>query len=364
MRDGATRVDVPYLWPSTLRAPHRPPKLVYLDLLHWIRLAKALTGHSDGKSAVEVLDACVRAREEGRALFPIADAIYIEIAKIRQHRQRRDIRLAIEALSGYFVVTSRPTIANHEIEAVLDHVVGPSPDPINTMDYLDWGVARAFGRVGGFRVRHETRGDITDEVRARFPQGPAAFDALLATAELELQRRTLDGPASQDEEDALRAYGWKPSAGMEISENRARQEVEQVERFNSDPRWRAGRIRDVVAAREVLIEINEMLFQGLADRNATIGDVFDSPDVTRSQLDVMPSFDVAVSLKTEYHRDPHHRWTINDIHDIDALASTLPYCDIVVTDKAAAAAANRSGLAARLDTIVLARLDDLPEHLA
>jgi hypothetical protein len=364
MRDGATRVDVPYLWPSTLRAPLRPPKLVYLDLLHWIRLAKAMTGHADGKSATEVLEVCIRAREEGQALFPIADAIYIEVSKIKQHRQRRDIRLAIEALSGYFVVTSRPTIANHEIEAVLDRVIGPSPDPVNTMDYLDWGVARAFGRVGGFRVRRDTGEDITDEVRDRFPQGPDAFDATLAAAELELQRRTLEGPSSQDEEEALRAYGWRPSGGMEISANRARQEVEQVGRFNSDPRWRAGRIRDVVAAREVLIEINEMLFRGLSDRGATIGDVFDSPAVTRGQLDVMPSFDVAVSLKTEYHRDPHHRWTTNDIHDIDALASTLPYCDIVVTDKAAAAAVNRCGLAARLDTVVLARLEDLCEHLS
>ena len=151
---------------------------------------------------------------------------------------------------------------------------------------------------------------------------------------------------------------------MEISENRARQEIEQVERFNSDPHWRAGRIRNVVAAREVLIEINEMLFRGLSDRGATIGNVFDSPAVTRRQLDVMPSFDVAVTMKTEYHRDAHHRWTTNDIHDVDTLASTLPYCDIVVTDKAVAAAANQSGLAARLDTVVLARLDDLAERLS
>ena len=114
------------------RAPRRPPELVYLDLLDWIRLAKAMTGHADGKSATEVLEVCMRV--DCRALFPIADAIYIEVSKIKQHRQRRDIRLAIEALSGYFVVTSRPTIANHEIEAVLDQVIGPSPDPVNTMD--------------------------------------------------------------------------------------------------------------------------------------------------------------------------------------------------------------------------------------
>lgn len=40
-------------------------------------------------------------------------------------------------------------VSSHEIEALLDRIVGPSPQPINTMDYLDWGVARAFGMMGG-----------------------------------------------------------------------------------------------------------------------------------------------------------------------------------------------------------------------
>jgi len=302
-------------------------------------------------------------RQGGLALFPIADAIYIEVSKIKQPRQRRDIRNVIEALSGYFVVTSRPTIANHEVEAVLDRFVGPNPHQVNTMDYLDWGVARAFGRVGGFRVRRDTGEDVTDEVAASWPDGPEAFDAVLAQADLELQRRTLDGPASADEEEILQAHGWRPSSVMTISGNRARQEIEQVGRFNADPHWRAGRIRDVVAAREVLIEINEMLCRGLAERGSALEDRFDSPSVTRSQLDVMPSFDVAVTMKTEYHRDRNHRWTTNDIHDIDALASTLPYCDVVVTDREVAAVANRTGLAERLKTVVLASLGDVVDHV-
>lgn len=60
-----------------------------------------------------------------------------------------------------------------------------------------------------------------------------------------------------------------------------------------------------------------------------------------------------------YHRDGHHRWTANDINDLDALGSTLPYCDVVITDKAAAEHATRTGLAGRLSTAVLHRLDDL-----
>ncbi len=49
----------------------------------------------------------------------------------------------------------------------------------------------------------------------------------------------------------------------------------------------------------------------------------------------MPSSLVAITLKTRYHADSNHRWTTNDIHDIDALAVAVPYCDAVFTDKAA-----------------------------
>lgn len=362
MRVGGDRADVPYRWPTTLLVPRRPPKVVYLDLNHWIGLAKALAGHADGHSYRESLDQCVTLVEKGQAVFPISDAIYTEVSKIKQYRQRRDIRSAIEMLSRFVVVTSRPVIATHEVEALLDEVVGPNPSPINTMHYLDWGVARAFGMVGGFRVRDGDDVDITAEVRASWPGGMDTFDAAFAAAELDLNRSVLDGP-SGDEESELRALGWDPTGVITVTENRARQEVEQVERFNADPRWRAGRIRDVVTAREVLIEINETLHRGLHERGAALDDLFGSPAHTRRLLDSLPSFDVAVTLKAAYHRDGNHRWTTNDIHDIDALGSTLPYCDIVITDRAVAANANSTGLADRLGTVVLARLDDLPAHI-
>jgi hypothetical protein len=48
-----------------------------------------------------------------------------------------------------------------------------------------------------------------------------------------------------------------------------------------------------------------------------------------------PSTRVAVSVKTRYHKNPQHVWRTNDIHDIDALAVAVPYCDAVFTDKAA-----------------------------
>ena len=95
----------------------------------------------------------------------------------------------------------------------------------------------------------------------------------------------------------------------------------------------------------------------------TLDEALSAEEFNREAFDSMPSFDVTVSLKTSYHRNPQHRWTPNDLYDIDAMAQTVPYCDVVVTDKAACSHINSSGLAERLGTKVIARLDDLPTLL-
>jgi hypothetical protein len=351
-----------YVWPTTLLLPPRRVKLVYLDLNHWVALAKAFTAHRDGGQYKETLAACIEAVDRGAAVFPISDSIYFEVSKIKQHRQRRDLREVIERVSRFTVVTARSVITVHEIESLLDRVVGPNPQPINGMNYIDWGVARAFGVVGGFRVKSHDGTDVTDEVRLRHPPGPEAFDQTLSKAELEFNRQPLEGPTAE-EEPQLRELGWKPESSIETSRRRALQEVEQVDRLNDDPVWRRGRLRDVVAAREVLIEINSPLARGLSERSVTLEDFLSSVKDAPRAFDSMPSFDVAVSLKTSYHRDSSHRWKQNDIHDIDALGSTLPYCDIVVTDKAAASHAKRTGLSERLKTTVLPRVTELGAHL-
>jgi hypothetical protein len=112
-----------------------------------------------------------------------------------------------------------------------------------------------------------------------------------------------------------------------------------------------------------LIEINDALSRGLSLRGATLEAISLQFDDTQHAFDSMPSFDVAVTLKTAYHRDSRHRWVSNDIHDIDAMGSTIPYCDIVVTDKAVASHVNQTHLAERLDTVVVWRLADLLQYL-
>ena len=70
-------------------------------------------------------------------------------------------------------------------------------------------------------------------------------------------------------------------------------------------------------------------------RETTIGQAVQGDrNSIRAFADGMPSNRVAITVKTCYHRDGQHRWTSNDIHDIDALAIAVPYCEAVFTDKA------------------------------
>lgn len=355
-----SRPPIEYNWPPTLVISERPPKLVYLDLNHWVALAKALSGHRDGAPFREALAACVDAVDRRAAVFPLADAIYYEVSRIASLRQRRDLAEAMRRVSGYAVVTSRSVIADHEVEALLDRVVGPRPEPVVPVAYLDWGVARAFGKVGGFRIVDEETGqDMTERVRSIHPLGPEGFDAVLADAELQLNRQVIEGPTTREDEADLRRRGYNPYAAHEVALRRLRQELDQVARLDAEPEWRRGRTRDLIAAREVIIELQAKIERALIARGTDGRMLFLAYEAARAAFDAMPSYDVAVTMKVEYHRDPSHVWRVNDIHDIDALGSTLPYCDIVVTDKAAASHARRTGLADRLGTTVLSRLDDL-----
>ena len=352
-----------YIWPRTLCRPVPPPKLVYLDLNHWIALAKALSGHHDGKKDTALLHFCLRVVEEKIAIFPISLSIYIEILKIQNYQRRCDLRKAIELLSRYMVVTSRFVVATHESEALLDQIVGPNPKPINTVNYLDWGVFRAMGMDGSMKVKSADDRDVTEEVRQSFTHGPQAFDQIVSETILKLNRQVIDGP-SPEEDSGLRAHGYNPIKVLDLYEREATDEVEWDRLLDNEPKWRCGRLRDVVAAREVLNQINGIFKKGCDERGVdSLQSLFPSVTDARNAFDSMPSFDSSVTLKTSLHKNAKHRWTSNDVHDIHALSLTLPYCDIVITDRAMASQTVRTGLAGRLNTIVLSQLSDLCQHL-
>jgi hypothetical protein len=205
-------------------------------------------------------------------------------------------------------------------------------------------------------------GDETESFRKRY--GSEAFDEFITNAMLNMERSILRGPLDSDDEDALRAVGWKPESAASIIENRAEQEREFKKILDADPKWRCERLLDLVSTRELLIEFQNIRPRALEERGLVLTDVMWDQESGRRLVRSMPSTEVSIELKTAWHRNGQRSWTVNDIYDIDALALAMPYCDVVVTEKACHHILSVAGLPERMNTSFLHRLSDLPRILS
>lgn len=219
-------------------------RAVYLNLKDWINLARVVKGLSAPAGYPELLQAAQRAVRTGTALFPLSATHYMEMSGIADPAQQRDIAAVMDELSEFRVLLGRPSIMQLEIEAALDRMQS-LPSPVNTLALQGRSVGWAYGRRGGLRVGYDGR-----DVTAEFEDQPWYQRMLRA-----FERRMLEGLS--DAEDALLRLtnsDYQPEFVQQFSEQRARQEREQAARLDAAPRWRRGRLRDVVSARELALE--------------------------------------------------------------------------------------------------------------
>jgi hypothetical protein len=159
------RSDSEYVWPSALVSPPAGVRLVYLDLNHWIGLAKAAVGHRDGIRHRDGLEAVREAKRSGQYVFPLSAEHYMEISGIADPRQRFDVAAVMEELSGFASLVSRTIVMRLEVEAAVDAVACPRPETYAAIPVLGQGVLQAFGRRGGLRIRDRSGEDITEAAR-------------------------------------------------------------------------------------------------------------------------------------------------------------------------------------------------------
>jgi hypothetical protein len=365
MSNGVTRTDTPYAWPSNLVLPSNDANLVYLDLNHWIYLAKAASGHRDGKRHVPALETLRQASTNDQLLFLLSSAHYMEMQGIKSPRQRSDIAEVMEELTGFMSLVSRSVLLRLELEASLDQLTEPLRVPYAPVELVGPGIFHALGKVGGLRVKDRFGHDVTADTRARWPGGPEAFDRWQRDGELLLERSILRGP-TDDEAPDLRARGWRPEVARQTASERAEQEQKQAEVLSREEggRWRRGRTRDVVAARFLFIELNEMLGSSLAARGVRLEEAFPTAAHSRKLTDAMPSADIAITLMTARHRSAEARWTANDIFDIDSMSIAVPYCDLVVTEQHMFHVLKTANVEERAKTTILHDLDSLASLFA
>ena len=287
--------DVPELvWPRFADWSARGKHLVYLDLNHWIYLAQAKAGLSIGARFERALHACRDAVQSKGAHFVLSASHYMEMVKIRDPAQRLSIADVMEEFTDFATIVSRVVVMRFELEATLNRFVVALP-PLPTVALMGRGVRHALGIKSGLRIMGPN-GDETERVRQqmRIPE----FDAFVTKANLLLERSVLRGPRD-DEVGQLQRYGWNPDGATAVAIKRAEEEHAQSGRLNQEGgRWRRGRLRDLIAARELLIEFQDMLNPALAIRALRLEHIGPNPKAAMAFVRSMPSTQVSIEIKT------------------------------------------------------------------
>jgi hypothetical protein len=331
--------DVAPLYPRTLYRPDSIP-LWYLDLKDWIGLANAHLGRPVGESYQPLLDALRSAHVSGSIRVVLSNPLWQELSAIKAPQQREALVDVIDELTDFEYLAGQVEVTQLEIEASLNAALDENEERFGRMRVVGSSLLYSFGKKGGLRIFEEDGTEVTQRWRVGQPEA-------LATLERTVERMFLLGP-SDAEVPQLRARGYQPEKSQQSL--RINLAFDRDLADNSlDEHWRRGRLRDVIMSRHLFYELNEPLSQQLLRRGRRIEDLGETLEDRRAFMLRMPSQRVVIELKTSYHRNPNHRWTTNDLHDIDAMSLALPYCDVVLTDAAVRSHAQRTGLDGLLD---------------
>jgi hypothetical protein len=309
------------VWPPRIIRPQRPPSAVYLDLNHYINMAKVIAGKAvDGYA--DLLASARQAVADGRALFVLSATHLMEVTAIKDPRQRSNIADVMAELSGFTYMLGRPLIEKLEVEGSLAELLGPDIIDLKAIGLLGFGASYPFGEVMSWSPEGEGNAALE---RIRAQAGSKAADQFVADFRRGAELHLLHGGDS----------GHPIGNWRSMLENRAIREVGQAALIDADPNYPMEKLRAVVSAGELLVELNEMVSVRLAESGRTLKEVLPTPEVAFAFTDGMPSTRVAISMKTHYFKNAANRWTTNDVSDIDALSVAVAYCDAVYSDKKA-----------------------------
>lgn len=343
----------------TALAPGEPQMsgtVVYLDLNHWVTLSGAKAGLPRFAASVAAYEQLRSMLASGRITIVLCGALYREVAKIGPFDRRVRLADVMGELTSFRSVASLTDLVPMEFAFALNRAIGRPMFPKRVP---------VFGVGAGFASgRPDLHATLRTPVDPRLPRDEpldalegATLDEVETESRLLLEYGMLRGPG------AVVPPGFDPGPMREMDEDRLARELELRDNLLKDPVWR-DRLDDIVAARCLYGELGDQL-PGLLDQaGLTVDGFFDrGKDFVTRIIDDVPVLATENLLRERNHRDFNRTFKGNDIYDSDALRVAVPYCDIVVTDRDAAAAVKSTGAATRYGTVVLSSLEQLVEHL-
>ncbi len=335
---------------------------IYLDQWVWSRLAAAAAGRPREPIDSNVLDAVVRASHVGVA-FPLSSTHYIETLSVPEVVQRAALSETMSSISHIRTLRSRHLLLRDQILTSV-HSLLELPEFVPTQRaVLGVGVNWAFeGEVKQLTIHGPN--EFFEAVRIPFT--PRVLCRMAQWLEIQY----LMGPRDEEIERLRTNFGYQPETAQEAARLRLEWEELYVGLLGEDP-VSTNELRARVQARELIREHLDILTSIFEEYDVTFHSLFggsiDEPGSARPGVSAffesVPSLRIATEMKTNLFRDPSRTWKINDLHDIDALSLAIPYCHVVISDKAAVDSVRKSKIDHLCGTKVIAVMAELIDIL-
>ena len=153
--------------------------------------------------------------------------------------------------------------------AAIDALLGNDDSEGDGIRLIGQSAFWAFGMRGGLIIEGQEGQEA--EQRLRYRLGDLRFEQMIAHFNREMERALLTGPG-EDEKAALRQEGDGGGRRAPVRSTRGSGPKVSADRrilLDQNPESRRGRLRDLLSAREVLIELNEMIARELIVRDMT-----------------------------------------------------------------------------------------------
>lgn len=340
---------------------HSERPSAYFDQWVWIRLAKASVGAPLHAGDADVLTA-VRAASRAGVAFPLSSTHYIETSRIKDPRQRRDLAQVMAPVSRLLNLRSQRSLLRMQmLNAMHESFERPYFRPA-VESPLGLGVAwTMLGRTDIPKIMTGDR-EVTD---AELPNRLTLVRAMAQLGETLM----LAGPAD-DEIDDLRKHGYRPDQVEVSTQSRLEWETSYTDVLKQYPADR-DELRVRLMARELIHEhfalFTELMQEYRLDLARLLAADPAHPGSMRADMmrfsDRIPSMRIAADMKVELFRNSQRAWSVNMMHDIDAISLAVPYCHLVVVDNDAADLLRRTKAHSRHRTMLLSKFTDIPDAL-
>jgi hypothetical protein len=317
-------------------------KTVYLDQNKWLDLSRAHHREVGGQPYENALNAAMKAVTDGAASFPLSAAHYFETWKHRKGTRRRALGEVMANVSRYRTIGDQRAITAAEIDAALRQRFG-APETPRTAEVFGYGVAHAFGDPALSNYRKIAASD------PRF----AGYDEVIADV---IEREMISGPPADLPVAGIDQPNLQPAASYAEGENElsaafVAHGTDREEQERTIAWQELNSLLPLILPALPRANVNEQQFLALG-----------ADGLTEFVLS-MPWRGAVLSVRQRRHREAHQPWKDNDLEDISYLSLGLAYCDILVAEKQWVSRMRAAKLDDRYNTIVIADLRELPDHL-